>query len=184
MASAADLLAVLVPGECLAVDRVAAAAGVDNHRAVKLMATLIGRGYAERAEVGCYRLTPAGAAAKTAGVRIVSGPRGPLTQSRPRRPRRTTLADLVWRALRIRGKATLPDLMELAGREGTTARNAAACYLRRLEAAGYVRRLPRKETGTALTSPGYTRWQLLRDTGPAAPVWAKGRMVDRNGGDR
>lgn len=165
-----EVFAALSGSDCRTPEALAAQTGAERKAVVKAVGRLIARGWAERAEIGCYRLTAAGAQALAAGVRITSGPNGPLTARRPPRRRAAPLYELIWRALRIRGKATIADLLELAGRDGRTAANTAAVYLRVLARAGYLRVLPRREPGTAPTSNGYKRYQLLRDTGPLAPV--------------
>ena len=57
-------------------------------------------------------------------------------------------------------------------------------YLRGLERAGYLVRMPKREAGTALTSNGFARWWLPddKDTGPRAPVLSvrKGTVYDPN----
>jgi len=53
-------------------------------------------------------------------------------------------------------------------------------FIRRLVTAGYVVELPAREKGTALTSNGFKVFRLIKDTGHLAPVWSKGKIVDRN----
>lgn len=170
-----EVFAALSRDDCRTPEALADMTGIERKAVVKAVGRLIARGWAERAEIGCYRLTEAGAQARADGVRITSGPNASLTGRRPARRRRSPLFELIWRSLRIRGKATIPDLLELAGRDGKTAANTASVYLAALVRAGYVRILPKREPGTALTSNGHQRYQLIRDTGPLAPVRRAGR---------
>lgn len=174
------VLASLPPGDCLTVEALAASSGLTRRQVVFGAAGLIGRGYAERAEIGCFRLTEAGADARTNGVRLTSGPLGPLSQAL-RRQKRTTLRDRLWRALRIKGKATVGELLEAAGGDTNGAVNNAQHYCRALRRAGYLRRMRRRIPGTSPTSNGFIRYQLVRDSGSQAPVVrADGTVFDLN----
>ena len=152
-----------------------------NHRAVtKAVGGLIVRGYLKREARGCFSLTPAGLASLEAGEVLTSGPPGPHT-SRVRKQLKVTLRDRAWRAFRIMGKATIPDLIERSatGEEGNPAANLHT-YLRALERAGYVSALPRRAAGDVWKSTGFKRWLLLRNTGSSAPTIRKDGMWDRN----
>jgi len=169
---------------CRTPDDLAAATGLTNHNVVAAAGRLIARGLADRREVGCYVLTPEGAAFLAGGKVVKSGPVGPLERETPRRMARATTRDRLWSAMRILGKFSLGDLLALAdeGRRGyANARN----YLSILTRAGYLRELPRREPGTAVTSNGFKRWALVRNTGPAAPVWRprNGQIYDLNLGE-
>lgn len=127
---------------------------------------------------GCYRLTAAGTAALSAGKTLRSGPQG---SGQPRkRVWQSTLRIRVWRAIRIRRKFSIPDLEMLAaqGDEKDIGSNIGK-YLRALERAGYLVKLPKREAGTALTSNGFMRWWLPdeKDTGPKAPVIRSARKT-------
>jgi hypothetical protein len=83
-----------------------------------------------------------------------------------------TLRERVWRALRLRRKASIPDLVMLVAEGGERdIESNIGKYLSALGRAGYLQKLPLRERGTALTSNGYIRWWLVQDTGPLAPVW-------------
>lgn len=161
------LLGGLRADACLTVAELASVTGMENRAVVKAAAALIARGLAERAEVGCFTLTAEGQAFRDAGAEITSGPMRPLTQTY-RRWRKPALRDRLWAALRIKGKASIPELLELAGDGERDFSNAAQKFLKALSRAGYLREL-RREPGTAPTSNGFKRYQLLRDTGPEAP---------------
>ena len=156
---------------------------IRRKRISTITAALIRRGYAERIVRGCFRITPAGERALACTDRLTSGPNGPLTQ-KLRRPRHATQRDLFWRAMRIKQKFTPGDLLESAGAEHRSYHNALK-YCLTLERAGYLRRLPRREAGTALTSNGFLRFQLLCDRGPGTPVYRPkhGDLYDPNLGE-
>lgn len=176
------VLNALASGRCLTMDQLAEALPDLSRRPLSdAAARLIERGYAERVERGCFRATGAGLLAHQRGERITSGPRGPMQR---KRPVRNGLATRLWRAMRLKGKFTLPALLELATRDETQAESTAGRYLRALERAGYVMRLSRRETGTSMTSNGFIRWSLIRDTGEQAPIArGDGSVYDPNTGE-
>ncbi len=176
------VLAALPPGECLTVEALAEITGLSRRKVSLGAAGLIGRGLSERAEVGCFRLTDAGIAAKGSRARLTSGPCGPLTQTL-RRPKRTTVRDKIWKALRIKGTATIGELLETAGVEAGNATSNAQRFCKALLRAGFLRPM-RRVRGTALTSNGFARYQLLRNSGTRAPVVrVDGSVFDPNTGD-
>lgn len=178
----AALLDVLEQDLCLTPEEIADGTGIERRAVIKGVCKLIARGYAERAERGCYRLTPDGAEFRASGARLACGPAGRLTQNL-RRPRKITLQDMLWRALRASRKATLPDLLRLCDRDGSASMAGGRRYLRALQLAGYMRRLPRRDraAATAPTSNGFAIWLLVRDTGPLAPSLRRcGEVWDRN----
>lgn len=125
-------------------------------------------GYVVRKKAGCYQVTAKGKEAHRRGY--TSGPQGPLTGER--KPQRDTLRARVWKALRIKKRATLGELIAYAAVEGTDDENAlrnASRYVRGLRAAGVVKKLVRREPGTAPTSNGHHVYLLVRDLGPLAP---------------
>lgn len=162
------LLAALRRDACLTVAELAAETGLDNRVVVKAAAQLIGRGLADRAEVGCFTLTEEGEAFRATGQEVTSGPKGPLTQPY-RRARKITLRDRLWAAMRIKGKASIPELLELVATDKPGAESLARKYASALCASGHLLEL-RREPGTAPTSNGFKRFALLRNTGPEAPL--------------
>ncbi len=163
------LLRALDRNECRHVDYLEQLSGLGHKTVVRVVGRLILRRYAERAEQGCYLLTLAGDEFLASGQIIKSGPRGKLT-GRSRRPKRQTIRDRIWGALRIRNKATVPELIELASAGDQIASvDNVRNYLRALRIAGYVRELKARQPGTAETSNGFKRYQLTTDTGPEAP---------------
>ena len=122
---------------------------------------------------GCYQLTDAGKEALAAGGRFRSGPKG--KESGICRVRENTLRTKLWRAMRIRRKFSVPELISLVvdGSECGDITNNVQKYLGALAKAGYLIEMPRREPGTAIGSNGYKRWWLTdeKDTGPQAPVF-------------
>lgn len=152
--------------------RLATETGLDRNAVYDCCAKLRRRGLVERSKRGRYRLTTAGRAARAASQSIRSGPIGPNGIKTPR-PVSGTLRERVWKALRRLGKATIPDLCQLASRGAErSAENNAGKYLRQLERCGFVAQMHRREPGTAPSSNGFVRYLLVpnRDPGPAAPV--------------
>lgn len=176
------VLNALAPGDCLTLDRFGEALGDLTHRQItNAAARLVERGLVERVERGCFRLTPEGAAAREAGLVIRSGPRGPMAR---RRPVRNSLQARLWRAMRVKGKFTIPALLELAARDEKNPRHAAEKFIGALERAGYLLRLSRREPGTSPTSNGFVRWSLIKDTGDLPPMPRRdGTLYDPNTGE-
>jgi hypothetical protein len=145
---------------------------------------LIFRGLVERVETGCYQLTLAGSAAKARGDVITSGPWKPDT-AKHRKPVQDTFRQRLWNAIRMSRSFTIGDLVIAAGRGEKDPENNATWYIRHLRAAGYIAELPVRQKGTRLTSNGFKRWRLLRDTGDKAPVYRpKAKLVhDYNTGE-
>jgi hypothetical protein len=140
---------------------------------------LVGHGYLERKHYtdssikpGCYVLTALGRAAQEEGARLTSGPKGAHGKTKvvPE-----SLRDRAWRVLRIRQKASVPELVGLllnAGADDDTVKRACNnlnTYLRQLKAAGYLVDM-RREAPKSLTSNGAKRFYLARDTGPLCPI--------------
>lgn len=178
------LLAALTVDTCKTVSVLAEETGLANYKIVRAAAALICRGYATRAEVGCFTLTAEGEAFRQGGGAITSGPAGRLTQ-RSRRPHKSVLRDRIWAALRIKEKASTQELLMLAGDDQHDYRSLAARYLKALCRTGYLVELPRRAAGTSPTSNGYKRFRLVKDTGPEAPQMKtrSGMLFDPNTGE-
>ena len=157
----------LTDGVCHRTEALAGACAMHPKAVVKATGALITRGLAERAEIGCYKITEAGRRFVDEGKTLRSGPRGPVPC---RKLRDNTLRARLWRAARIKRKFSLADLLVLAARGDERDAYGNACrYCRSLELAGYLRRLVRADDGVP-TSNGLLRYALVADTGPAAPV--------------
>jgi hypothetical protein len=85
---------------------------------------------------------------------------------RPGKHQPNPLRQRAWEALRMLQKTTLEELCLLT-KEGAERdiESALGKYVRALEAAGYLQRLPIKAPNGAL------RYRLVRNSGPQAPVW-------------
>lgn len=176
------ILATLAGGACMTIDQLDASLPLNRRQISDGAAKLILRGYAERVEAGCYQLTPAGHKALATGIAITSGPRGRLTGGLRKAPR-DTLRQRAWTAMRMSGAFTVGDIALAAARPGDAMpENNLQRYMRQLHRAGYLAELPVRARGTALTSNGFKRFRLLKDTGPLAPVWSDTHdvMIDRN----
>jgi len=178
------LLKEVGPDQCLTIDVLADAMQTTRH-IVSLVATrLITRGYLERAEIGCFRLTGEGKTALAEGRKITSGPIGPHTGVR-KPNRNSTLRKRLWNAMRVLGKFTISDLVSNAARgEEKDAYNNARRYVRGLDRAGYFRNL-RGVKGNSLTSNNLKRFALIRNSGPEAPMLrpSKSEVYDPNTGE-
>ncbi|WP_026784241.1 hypothetical protein [Pleomorphomonas koreensis] len=166
-------------GACLTTAALAELTGLEGRDIAKACCALVSRGWIVRRERGCFELSEAGRKADAAGEIITSGPTGPLTQAEPRRPRRQTVRDRMWTTMRTLNKVRIADLETLAG----ATRDNAQRYVGALEKTGFLARL-RAEAGSAPTSNGVCRWLLVRNSGPAAPVYKAraGEIYDRNTG--
>lgn len=156
-----------------------------NRRQISDAAGVLERlGFASRPEPGRYQLTGAGVLALKQAVTITGGPNGP--NQNPRHVK-NTLRARIWRALRIKQKASLTDLLTAATTDADRQpENNARTYLSALRRAGYVVVLARREPGIAETSNGFKKWLLLRDSGPQAPIYREryGEVFDPNTGER
>lgn len=162
------ILRALGSGSCLTIDRLAADLNLTRDQVSAAASCLFRRDYLMRMSIGCYQLTDAGMAAVAAGEEISCGIRGPRKKVRHDR---NTLRERAWRAMRIRRRFTIADLVSDAATsdDGNPAKNIGA-YLSSLAQAGYVRVLPNRIPGTTAGSNGFKRYMLARDTGPLAPV--------------
>jgi hypothetical protein len=133
---------------------------------------------------GCYRLTKLGEAALAQGTKLTSGPKGPHVN---RQLQTGTMRERAWNIFRIRGKASVPELVDQLLDAGSDdlivkrAHNNLQKYLINLKRAGYLVEM-RREAPTSLTSNGAKRYLLVRSTGPLAPaVQAKmNKVFDQN----
>ena len=90
-----------------------------------------------------------------------------------------------WRAIRIKQKFTLDELARAVFDSGDRAADPVDNIRRfvvALEKAGYLISMKKRVPGTALTSNGFKRWMLVRDTGPKNPIPRKSGVWDQNDG--
>jgi len=175
------ILNALAAGGCLTLDQLADSLELGRRQISSAAARLIDRALVVRIEAGCFRATAEGVDAQARGIEIKSGPRGPMER---KRPARNSFRGRLWRGMRLKRKFSIPGLLELAAKGEKSPDTAAGSYIRALERAGYLTRLPRREPGTSLTSNGYLRWSLIRDTGPLPPMPRRdGTVFDPNTGE-
>ena len=111
------------------------------------------------------------------------GPKGP--HGKPR-ILKGTLRQKAWRAMQIKVKFSLSDLL----RNAVTAeslhrdpRNNIGRYVKALTSAGVLSEMKRRLPPTLIGSNGEKRWVLIRDLGRNAPVIRNdGRIFDPNSG--
>ncbi|MGR3760921.1 MarR family transcriptional regulator [Roseobacteraceae bacterium NS-SX3] len=166
---------------CLTIEQISEELELSRKQISQAATGLIRKGLLERAEIGCFRLTGEGAAAKARGEQISYGPKGPYSEVKKALP--NTLRQRAWNVMRIRRKFAIPDLLVAAALgEERMAHDNLQKFCRALRAAGVLRQLPGKQRGTALSSPGYARFALLNDLGPIAPSYRHSRkaLFDHN----
>lgn len=89
-------------------------------------------------------------------------------------PRTVTigLRPRAWWVMRRRISFTVQELLAtLANGTEKDALGNLGKYVRALEKAGIVKREARLQAGSAITSPGMLRYQLVVNSGRKAPVW-------------
>lgn len=98
---------------------------------------------------------------------------------------RGTLRQTAWRAMQIKEKFSLSDLVRYSLPEGSAAkdpRNNLGRYVKALTDAGILVELKRRLAPTSPTSNGEKRWMLVKDLGRHAPVMRDaGGVWDPNG---
>lgn len=156
--------------DCVREEDIADKSGLTAKQVEQACLKLRKHGLLEKCEKGCHTITDAGREAMVSGAKLRSGPR---KWTAPK-VNKNSLRIRVWRAMRIRGKFSIPELELLVaqGNEKNITNNIGK-FVRSLEKAGYLVKLAKREPGTSLTSNGFHRYWLLPDmnTGPKAPVW-------------
>lgn len=171
--------ALVCPKGCVKHAAIVKHTGLASRQIANACAKLVEHGYLKRdlysdttVKPGCYHLTSLGLAALDEGAKLTSGPKGPTGKPKVRPD---GLRDRAWRLLRIRRKASAPELVGLLldadsnGQESARAQNNLNKYLRMLVRAGYLSEM-RREAPTSPTSNGAKRFLLVRDTGPLSPI--------------
>lgn len=159
--------------ECVTEARLIELTGLTPTQVERAVFTLRHNHLLEKTGMGCHKLTSAGKEALETGANVHSGPRG--KQQSGKRVFKDTLRIRVWRAIRIRRKFTVPEIITLVADEnsrGDITSNVQK-YVGALAKAGYLIELSKREHGTAPTSNGYKRFWLQdeKDSGLKAPVW-------------
>lgn len=172
------ILAALRTDLCQTTDQLAAITHLSTTAISRAACTLISSGYALRREIGCYVLSAEGLAFREGGGAIKDGPKGPRNLAVPMARKKTTMRDKIWSAMRMERKFSIDQIITLSG----ASRSSVAKYINVLTAYGYLAEMSRRSEGTALTSNGFKRWMLLKDTGPFSPIWRdrRGELFDRN----
>ncbi len=122
------------------------------------------RGLVERLESGLYQLSVSGLVALEEGAFLKSG------YCRKVGERKTPVfaegfQQRAWKAMRLQGRFTIGDIVQLAAREETLKPEVSLQKLFvRLSKAGYVVELP-------VRIKGFKQWRLVRDTGAKAPCY-------------
>lgn len=163
------LLQHLSDGTCQTIDQLDAALPLSRRQISNAATILIKRDYMDRIEAGCYCLTASGLAAAERGERVTSGPIGALT-GKSRRPRRNSFRQRAWNAMRMSVTFTIGELVIAAASGDKDPESNLINYLLFLRRVGYVAEMPVRQNGTRLTSNGFKRFRLLKDTGPIAPA--------------
>ena len=194
------VLHALTTDRCMPVEALAAATGLDPHEAVKAAGDLIQAGHATRAEAGCFTLTPEGAVARSRpretaersrlddarrASRAAAKPKPAPKAAKSPAPRRAdSLTSRVWAAFRIKGKATMAELVAMARAEGERESSVYAFvrnYMAGLVQAGFAVALPHRGRNNA------KRFSLIRNSGPAAPMLRRAQtppqLYDPNTGE-
>lgn len=171
-------------------DGITRESGLERKQVINACDKLVAHGFLVRqthtdgkTKPGKYRLTAEGRIALEAGANLKSGPKGPSGKARDTAG---SMRDKVWRLLRIRQKASVPEVVALLC-DGDATEKQIECvtnnvqkYLRALRATGYLADM-RREPGAKPTSNGFKRYLLVRDTGPLAPTRrGKDRVYDPN----
>lgn len=172
-------------GECVTYKRLIELTGLEYRQVQNASEVLERNGFVDRSAPGCLSVTQEGLAAIESGKTIRSGTNKPKTRTRRAKTSRRIDA---WRAMRIKkGKPfTLADIISLIsqGTEKNIQANIGK-YVSALESAGYLVKMAKRLPGSALTSNGFVRWRLEKDTGSQAPIWRQnlGMIYDPNTGD-
>lgn len=161
-------------GDCITEERLVMVTGLTALQVKNSACTLRRNGLLERIGKGCHKLTSAGNEALKAGAKLRSGPKG-SGQTGCRVWAKETARVRTWRAMRLRRKFSVPELIGLVADESDRGDITSSIrnYVCALGKAGYLVELPRREPGASSTSNGHKRWWLQdeKDTGPQAPVW-------------
>lgn len=158
------------PRDCFTAKDVELATGMTAQQVESALAKLKKHNLVEQTQPGCLRLTDAGKAAAEGGATLRSGPRG---QQPGARVKRGGLRARAWRAMRIRHKFAIADLLMLSAEGGeSNPESNLLKYIKALTRAGILIELKHREAALNPTSNGCKRWMLPDEgnTGPVAPT--------------
>jgi len=164
-----ELLTVLMDGDSHRLDELCAKMIHSKQQIIRAAVKLADHGLMDRhTEAGEYRLSERGMIQARAGFRINSGPANAHGKIRRQHD---TFRVRAWKAMRVLGIFTVGEVVAAAKRSEADPTDNLRHYLRVLAAAGYVVELSRRAEGAKLTSPGFKRFHLIRNTGAQAPVY-------------
>lgn len=169
-------------GAVLALHELSDKSGISHHETIKTAGYLLNRGYVGRLENGFFELTKKGVQAKIDGIVIRSGPMGPDT-ALSRKPKKGTLRQSAWTAMRILGTFSINDLVAVASDDPSDEQHRnIGRFCSGLVKAGVLMEMAHRERGSAEQSNGFKRYNLLSDTGEIAPTYrnAKNEVFDHN----
>lgn len=170
------------PRDCFTAKDVELATGMTAKQVENALGKLKKHELIEQTRPGCLRLTAAGKAAAEGGAKLHSGPNGRQPGSRGHTDGMRVRA---WRAMRVRRKFSVADLVGLCAQGGERDPESNLLkYIRALTRAGILVELKHREAPASLTSNGGKRWWLMdtRDPGPLAPTvrWKREQVYDPN----
>lgn len=167
--------------DCISLRDMAIASGMTSDQAKTAFHALRSQGLIKHRRHQCYTLSDAGRRAHADGRDLRQGPKSAIG---PTKPRKDSLIQRAWNAMRIKRKFDLAELTILASREEKAARSQITRYCHALAQTGYL---------VLITAQGPTRgregasqrYMLIRDTGPHAPRWRKPQreVYDANTGE-
>ncbi|PTV94047.1 hypothetical protein C8J27_11098 [Rhodobacter aestuarii] len=163
------LIDVLCDGETHYLDALCETMIYSKEQIIRAAVKLADHGLMDRhSEPGEYRLSERGLIQVRNGFRVNSGPA--KAHGKIRR-QHDTFRVRAWKAMRVLGIFTMGEVISAAERGEADPNYNLRHYLRVLVAAGYVIDLTSKVQGTKLTSPGFKRFRLIKNTGALAPVY-------------
>jgi hypothetical protein len=201
MADQNAILAILVKiGKPVSLDALSLEAPVgspERKQTTKALGRLIGRGLVRTVQpkVTTFPASHGGYEATKEGRKFVQDGRRVsehvLDYPAVTRPKEGTKAkgeafrEALWKAFRFAKKATLHELIEVAGDQGVVkVETLASAWMKALIRTGIAVELKTRASGFAPTSNGFKRYALVRDLGPKAPSIGRGVVIDNNNGEQ
>jgi len=144
---------------CLTIEALEAATGLSRKAISQACTKLVYRGFVDRVETGCFQLTKEGRIVVSNNAVLNSAPIRPFGK---KRKHGKSMRIRIWRAVRLKQKFTISDIVTLASKNEKAPRDSVQRYLRLLFQSGYLRDLK--------SDKRTRRYVLIRDTGPEAPM--------------
>lgn len=177
------LLAILKDGKLHTLDELCKRLPCSREQVIRAATKLKDHNLMDRdTEIGQYRLSERGLIRVRAGFKINSGPARAHGKAFRQRDSFRVRA---WKSMRVRIVFTVGDVLSDATRDEPDQSNNLLKFLGQLRRAGYVGEMPTKERGSKITSPGFKRFRLLKNTGVFAPVYRprERTLMDFNTGE-